>query len=352
MLKLKPSEQLGRRLKSLRLARNLTQTQIAHLMGYKGAANVHAVESGRIGLTEERIGLLADGLGIPKAKLLEELQGDVDSLLEGVTDVPERLRLLRERAGLTAAQLAKLVGFKTYGGITALETGETRLTVDRLPLIAQALGVDEATILGSEVPSPASPPPGHHPNPVIAETVGIMEKLKEPDQEKVLNHAAKLYKPYTKKIVRVMEPKTKYRTVTATCSVAAAPAPTRGDWSDYNDRRPIQIPADDIPAAHYDHVLLVRGDSMMPKYNDGDAVFVRDADAAAPGAHVIVEIDGRGRFLKSFNEVIDLYGNRSYAFCSLNRDRESIEVTADIAEDLRIVGVVVGKTRPVERGRT
>jgi transcriptional regulator with XRE-family HTH domain len=57
-----------------------------------------------------------------------------------------RIRELRERAGLSQAQLAELVG-TTQAEISRLETGERRLTVDWMARIARALMLRPSDLL-------------------------------------------------------------------------------------------------------------------------------------------------------------------------------------------------------------
>ena len=54
---------------------------------------------------------------------------------------PARLKEARERAGLTAEQLARIVGFKTKASVSNLERGKQSASIELAENLARALGV-------------------------------------------------------------------------------------------------------------------------------------------------------------------------------------------------------------------
>ncbi|KAA0894278.1 XRE family transcriptional regulator [Oryzomonas rubra] len=82
------------------------------------------------------------GLTIPRIKL------GLESIQQGVTgmSVGENIKRFREDAGYTQKQLAEIIQVKEPY-ISALERGQRRPGKKILPLLCDALGVDEKTIL-------------------------------------------------------------------------------------------------------------------------------------------------------------------------------------------------------------
>lgn len=52
-----------------------------------------------------------------------------------------------EASGLTQREIADRVGFKSPNIISMLKKGETRVPLDRIPALAQTLGIDQAKFL-------------------------------------------------------------------------------------------------------------------------------------------------------------------------------------------------------------
>lgn len=59
-------------------------------------------------------------------------------------EFPSRLRLAREKKGLTAEQLAHAVGLKTRASISKMETGAQSVSLELTEKLADALGVRPA----------------------------------------------------------------------------------------------------------------------------------------------------------------------------------------------------------------
>ena len=61
-----------------------------------------------------------------------------------------KVRELRRKAGLTQADMAVALGYRSAVGYFYLERGRCRVTVERLGLIAQALGVQPGDLLTTD----------------------------------------------------------------------------------------------------------------------------------------------------------------------------------------------------------
>lgn len=99
-------------------------------------------------------------------------------MLEG--RIRENLRVLRERAGLSRPQLAKLCEPPTsYQAIEKIERGERRLTIEWVERLANALRVDvELLVTGKPDFSLAQPVAEE-----VAAAIGAVATGSQPDQE-------------------------------------------------------------------------------------------------------------------------------------------------------------------------
>lgn len=67
-----------------------------------------------------------------------------------------KMRRLRRRAGLTQADMAKALGYKTAIGYHYLEAGRRRVSAERLGTIAMVLRVPVADLLVVAEPTPGN----------------------------------------------------------------------------------------------------------------------------------------------------------------------------------------------------
>ncbi len=105
-----------------------------------------------------------------------------------------------------------------------------------------------------------------------------------------------------------------------------------GEYLDDSTAEEITIP-DNPKTAAADFALRISGNSMEPKYHDGDVLLVENCDAVEPGELSIYVLDGNGYF-KIFG------GDR---LISLNPEYGEILLRG--FEDIHCVGRVVGKLK-------
>lgn len=99
----------------------------------------------------------------------------------------------------------------------------------------------------------------------------------------------------------------------------------------------VKVPA--TPEAYKaDFVLTIEGDSMTPKFDDGDDVLVRSQPAVNVGEICIYTIANNG-YIKKFG------GDR---LISLNPEYEDILFSDYDADEIRCCGLVLGKTTIIE----
>ena len=101
-----------------------------------------------------------------------------------------------------------------------------------------------------------------------------------------------------------------------------------GEWLDEMDSYTIQVP--DTPTTRRaDFCLKVSGDSMEPRYFDGDLVFVKEQEDVEVGEYGIWIVDGYAYLKKRGEDTL----------ISINPNYDDIEQ----GEDVRCVGKVIGK---------
>lgn len=105
-----------------------------------------------------------------------------------------------------------------------------------------------------------------------------------------------------------------------------------GEYLDDGDAETITIPNTD-KTSDADFALRISGNSMEPKYHDGDVVLVENCDSVEPGETAIFILDGTG-YVKVFG------GDR---LISLNPEYGDILLRG--FEDIHCAGRVVGKLK-------
>ncbi|MEZ4865895.1 MAG: helix-turn-helix transcriptional regulator [Caldilineaceae bacterium] len=63
----------------------------------------------------------------------------------------EKVRILRERRGMTLNELAKLTGYATHTPLSLLESGKRKPTLDFVYKVAEVFGVSFDLLLNEEV---------------------------------------------------------------------------------------------------------------------------------------------------------------------------------------------------------
>jgi transcriptional regulator with XRE-family HTH domain len=108
-------------------------------------------------------------------------------------ELMDRIRLLRKAKGWTQTELGKKIGV-IQKLIADYETGNTKPPIDRLPLLADALGVTVDELLrGEAMPAPEpNKAQQTHGNSRVAKIQDVFEKLPPAKQKQVLSHAKAL----------------------------------------------------------------------------------------------------------------------------------------------------------------
>lgn len=167
-----------------------------------------------------------------------------------MSDIYERIKSRREELGLTTEELAQRMGYKTRSSITKIETGKADIPQSKVKAFARALQTTTAYLIGDDDSREERPsiPAGFEPLPEMA-------------------------------------------TVPLVGNIACGTPIT----AEENVEARIGVPA----AWRADFALTCKGDSMSPRYQDGDLVCIRSQPEVENGQIVAVLI-GDEATLKRF----------------------------------------------------
>lgn len=207
-----------------------------------------------------------------------------------------------------------------------LERGIMNANVENAIKICSALGIRP------EVFSPLLDAPKN-----TSEIVSIYNQLEQPRQEKVLSFANEQLEEQNK----VVSTHEELFSVQGVTYAAAASGFGRGFEADEYDTYTVYT---DEEPPHYDYAIGVRGDSMLPKYEQGDMLYIVDRGMSAyAGQLCIVVHNGQTYFKKVYTEEDGL------RLVSLNKKYNDIFIDYPPAEDTYIkIYDVVGSFTPVE----
>lgn len=128
------------------------------------------------------------------------------------------------------------------------------------------------------------------------ELLTYYKRLPEKERIRLISRAETLAEMYSNADAQVEEPAV--RTIKLSCSENRVSAGFGDELSDYEHWDTIEVVETPI-SRKADFILVVDGDSMMPKFSDGDHVLIRQQPAVDIGQIGIFYIDGRG-YIKKF----------------------------------------------------
>ncbi|MFU1594083.1 LexA family transcriptional regulator [Streptococcus dysgalactiae] len=237
-----------------------------------------------------------------------------------------------EERKMSMSELARNVGI-AKSTMSRYFNKTREFPLNRADDFAKALNISTEFLLGIDLNSEVDG----------SELLGIYRELEEQRRIIVLDTAKEQLEEQTK-IINFSDKKTDIEDifeVKGTTFAAAASGFGRGFEADDYDTYTVYT---DEEPPHYDYAIGIRGDSMLPKYEQGDMLYIVDKGMSTySGQLCIVVHNGNTYFKKVYTE------DDGLRLVSLNKKYSDIFIDYPPAEDTYIkVYDVVGSFTPIE----
>ena len=225
---------------------------------------------------------------------------------------PEKLKARRKELKLTQKDIADQLGI-SYQAYSAWERGVKEPSKEKVQRLEQILRVPKGYFTEIEI-------------------VRLYNTLSNKGKNQVVEYARKLVqKEKTQQVVSVSENLYEYHVYEKMSAGIGA--------SVYDDRD-YDIVYFDEELAH-DFASWVSGDSMEPKYRNGSVALIRETGFDYDGAVYAVVCNNQTYIKRVYRE------ENGLRLVSINPKYRDIFISYD--EDPRVVGIIVGNFRPLER---
>lgn len=223
------------------------------------------------------------------------------------------IKQLSNAKGMSVTTLEQTIGL---GNGTIGKWRKQSPSCDKLKLVADYLSVSIDYLITGEEKSPSLP------NDEL-ELLTYYKELPEREQMKLIGRASALAEVYKE---QVEEPKPPI--ISISCSQNRVSAGIGEDLFDYEQWDTVDVIETPV-SRKADFMLIVDGESMSPKFHDGDYVLVRQQPAVELGQIGIFYIDGKGYIKKYDGDYL----------ISLNPDYDDIYI---VDKESRCFGLVLG----------
>ena len=225
---------------------------------------------------------------------------------------PEKLKSRRKELKLTQKEIADQLGI-SYQAYSAWERGVKAPSKDKVQRLEQILIVPKGYFTEIEI-------------------VRLYNTLSNKGKNQVVEYARDLMqKEKTQQVISVSENLYEYHVYEKMSAGIGA--------SVYDDRNYDTVYFNEELA--HDFASWVSGDSMEPKYQDGSVALIRETGFDYDGAVYAVVCNNQTYIKRVFRE------EEGLRLVSINPKYKDIFISYD--EDPRVVGVIVGNFRPLER---
>ena len=237
------------------------------------------------------------------------------------------LENLMSSKGIDRNKLCADLGLK-YTTVRDWLKGITYPRIGKIELLADYFGVNKSDLIedktqevnGLKIPT----------SPLIHKITEKVVKLSTPRKQKVLNYANEQLKEQNNKVITIEEKLFEYR-VFEKLSAGTG-------FSYFNDGNYDTVFYD--KDLDHDFASWVFGDSMEPKFQNGEVVLIKETGFDYDGAVYAVDWDGQTYIKKVYREPDGL------RLVSLNPKYK--DKFAPFEEDPRIIGKIVGNFMPIE----
>ena len=213
-------------------------------------------------------------------------------------NIGKNIKRIRKEKKLSMDTLAKKLGLSNRSSIAHIENGSRSLRLDTVEKIAKALEVSPFEIMG----------------PSYFDNILDIDKIKS-DVELFDKISSCYEENETIQLIEIIN-----------------------NFNNIKDKkRLVDYSNNLLNADEYDLTAIVRDDSMKPKYNKGDRVYINFGYDFTVGDIYLIEYDNSTYIRKVFN---DGYRVR---LISLNDEYEPINIDIPIEKQFNIIGKVIGK---------
>ena len=237
------------------------------------------------------------------------------------------LENLMSSRGIDRNKLCSDLGLK-YTTVRDWLKGITYPRIGKIELLADYFGVNKSDLIEDktqevkEVKIPTSP--------LVQKITEKVVKLSTPRKQKVLNYANEQLKEQNNKVITIEENLFEYRVFE---KLAAG-----NGYSYFNDGNYDTVFYN--KDLDHDFASWVFGDSMEPKFQNGEVVLIKETGFDYDGAVYAVDWDGQTYIKKVYKEKDGL------RLVSINKKYK--DKFAPFEEDPRIIGKIVGNFMPIE----
>ena len=225
---------------------------------------------------------------------------------------PEKLKARRKELKMTQKDIADQLGI-SYQAYSAWERGVKEPSKEKVKLLEQILRVPKGYFTEIEI-------------------VRLYNILSNKGKNQVVEYARDLVqKEKTQQVISVSENLYEYHVYEKMSAGIGA--------SVYDDRNYDTVYFDEELA--HDFASWVSGDSMEPKYQNGSVALIRETGFDYDGAVYAVVCNSQTYIKRVYRE------EEGLRLVSINPRYDDIFISYD--EDPRVVGVIVGNFRPLER---
>lgn len=201
----------------------------------------------------------------------------------------------------------------------------------KIYLLANTLDVSEPWLMGYDVPKERIPI--KKTTSIIDDVLKILRKLEGDRQLNVLNYA----RAELDEQVNFLKNKNTLNVIYAIEKAAAGTGYNYG----CNESTPYYTDRNDF--AEYDFATVVDGDSMEPKYSNGDIILIKSGYDNINGGIYVIDYYGKSYVKKLYND-----GDR-FRLVSINKKYDNIVIDIPIEDNIyfNIVGKVVDSFTPI-----
>lgn len=208
-------------------------------------------------------------------------------------------------------------------------SGKSQPDQNKLLLLANTLNVNEAWLMGFDVPQKRK----QESNISSIDIISIYNKLHPNRQQYVYNYAQKQLDEQSN-IVRLEDtaPRYLYQTVAQDVQILGVVSAGTGEFLDGEEHKEVITYHGNVP--EHDYALRVNGDSMEPMFEDDQIIFVRNFDGDLHNGQIIIAVVDDEAFIKK----LDIHEDAEY-LVSLNPAYQPIKINE--YNDFEIKGIVV-----------